>query len=58
MTKMGRPLEIPNRVTLYCYLRTPEQRRIARTARRAKLSISAWLRARALAALEEEHHAR
>jgi len=58
MTKMGRPLEIPNRVTLYCYLSAPEQRRIARAARRAKLSISAWLRARALAALEEEHNAR
>jgi hypothetical protein len=50
--RRGRPPEIPDRVTLYVYVTAQEQRRIARAARRAKVSASAWLRARALAALE------
>jgi hypothetical protein len=49
--RKGRPPEIPQRVTLYVYLSAPEQRRIARAARRAHLSTSAWLRQVALAAL-------
>jgi hypothetical protein len=48
---MGRPVEIPNRVTLYVYLTAGEQRRIARAARREKVSSSAWMRTLALAAL-------
>jgi hypothetical protein len=50
--RIGRPPEIPNRVTLYVYLTVQEQRRIARAARRAKVSASAWTRACALAALD------
>jgi hypothetical protein len=51
--RTGRPTEIPDRVTLYVYVTAREQRRIARAARRARLSASAWVRAAALAALED-----
>jgi hypothetical protein len=52
--RRGRPPEIPDRVTLYVYVSAPEQRRIARAAKRAHLSASAWLRALAQAALAAE----
>jgi hypothetical protein len=54
MAKMGRPPEIPNRVTLYVYVTAQEQRRIARAARRAHLSASAWVRTVARAALDAD----
>jgi hypothetical protein len=55
--RLGRPPEIPDRVTLYVYVSAREQRRIARAARRAKVSASAWIRAVALAALAAPEHA-
>jgi len=56
----GRPLEIPDRVTLAVYLSAPERRAIRRAARRAQVSASAWVRAAALAMLrrKETSHAR
>jgi hypothetical protein len=50
--RLGRPPEIPDRVTLYVYVTATEQRRITRAARRAKVSASAWVRSVALAALD------
>ena len=50
--RLGRPPEIPNRVTLWVYVTAQEQRRIARAAKRANLSASAWLRTLAVAALD------
>ena len=49
--RVGRPTEISDRVTLAVYLTAHEQRRIARAARRANVSASAWVRAVALATL-------
>jgi hypothetical protein len=49
---MGRPPEIPDRRTLTVYVSGREQRRITRAAKRAHVSVSAWLRALAVAALD------
>jgi hypothetical protein len=52
MTK-GRPPEIPNRRKLQVYLSAGELRAIARAAKHANVSTSAWMRAVALAALKD-----
>jgi hypothetical protein len=49
--KLGRPSEIPNRVKLFVYLTAGERQAIARAAKRANVSTSAWVRAVALTAL-------
>jgi hypothetical protein len=51
--KLGRPTEIPDRVRLNIYLSAGELRAIARAAKRAHVSTSAWVRAVALAALKD-----
>jgi hypothetical protein len=51
--KLGRPPEIPNRVKLFVYLRAGERQAIARAAKQANVSTSAWMRAVALAALKD-----
>jgi hypothetical protein len=52
--RLGRPPEIPNRVKVFVYLRAGERQAIARAAKRANVSTSAWMRATALAALTED----
>jgi len=52
--RVGRPPEIPDRVTLYVYLTARERRAIARAAKRARISASAWMRALAVAALQAD----
>jgi hypothetical protein len=52
-TRIGRPPEIPNRVELVVYLSRPERTAIRRAAKRADVSTSAWVRAVALAALQD-----
>lgn len=42
--RMGRPPEIPDRVTLAVYLTAQERRALVRTAKRAEVSASAWVR--------------
>jgi hypothetical protein len=54
-TPLGRPTEIPDRVRLHVYVTGGEARRIALAAKRAHVSVSAWMRARALAALSQSH---
>jgi len=49
--KLGRPPEIPDRVELVVYLSRKERGAIARAARQADVSVSAWVRAVALTAL-------
>jgi hypothetical protein len=49
--RLGRPTEIPDRVELIVYLTRSERRQIVQAAKQADVSASAWVRARALAAL-------
>jgi hypothetical protein len=49
--RLGRPTEIPDRVELIVYLSRKERGAIARAARLADVSVSAWVRAVALTAL-------
>ena len=51
--RLGRPPEIPNRVKLFIYVTAGERQAIARAAKRANVSTSAWVRAVALAALPD-----
>jgi hypothetical protein len=51
--RLGRPIEIPDRVELVVYLTRSERREIVRAAQRADVSTSAWVRAVALAALKD-----
>jgi hypothetical protein len=47
---MGRPQELPNRRVIQTYVTGAEMAAIARAAARAKLTVSAWVRARIVAA--------
>jgi hypothetical protein len=51
--RLGRPPEITDRVELVVYLSRKERGAIARAARQADVSVSAWVRAVALAALTD-----
>jgi hypothetical protein len=51
---MGRPPEFRRRVRLEVLLEAAERRLIARAAKRARVSASAWMRTTALAALHDE----
>jgi len=42
--RIGRPPEIPNRVTLAVYLTAQERRALVRTAKQGRQSASAWVR--------------
>lgn len=53
MTRPGRPAEIPDRAKLQVYLSRSELRAVARRAKRADMSTSAWVRALVLAALKD-----
>lgn len=53
MAKAGRPPEILNRVKLQVYLSAGELRAVARAAKHANVSASAWIRALAVAALKD-----
>lgn len=53
MTRTGRPPEIPDRVKLQVYLSRSELRAIARLAKGADVSTSAWVRKLVLAALRD-----
>jgi len=55
--RIGRPPEIPDRVTLAVYLTAQERRALIRTARHAKVSASAWVRRLILDALAVRSHA-
>jgi hypothetical protein len=47
----GRPADIPDRVTVTVYMTRAEAQKIEDAAREEHVSISAWVRAAALAAL-------
>jgi hypothetical protein len=51
--RMGRPPEFRRRVRLEVLLEASERRAIERAAKRANVSTSAWVRAVALAALQD-----
>ena len=51
----GRPLELPNRRVVQTYVTGAEMAAIKRTAKRANLTVSAWVRARIVAALNGPH---
>ena len=53
MARLGRPTEIPDRTSLRVYLSRAEQRAVARLARSADVSSSAWVRALVLTALRD-----
>jgi hypothetical protein len=54
--RIGRPAEIPNRVTLAVYLAAQERRALVRSARWAQMSASAWVRRLILEALAVRSH--
>jgi predicted HicB family RNase H-like nuclease len=53
MTKLGRPVEIPHGVTLKVRVTRAEHRALARRAKQAHVSMSAFVRAAIVAVLSD-----